>query len=196
MLAWAAYRQFSAGGTAFVTYLVVAGIVWVVGTCVFVYLWPTITYSAYRRAILRHGLGGDPVPVNTLYAVPARVSAGASNASLLGTGTSELIYIGGWLDLAKGPRTLHVPDMGGRYYSIQLTDPSTGTNFAYVGKRTTGTAAGDYIISGPGSKGPESPGVKSIASPNNSVLVVGRVLVERDEDLPAAYGLAKQVQLT
>jgi hypothetical protein len=35
-----------------------------------------------------------------------------------------------------------------------------------------------------------------IASPNNSVLVIGRVLVESDSDLPAAYGLAKQIQLT
>jgi hypothetical protein len=28
------------------------------------------------------------------------------------------------------------------------------------------------------------------------VLVIGRVLVESDDDLPTAYGLAKQIQLT
>ena len=60
----------------------------------------------------------------------------------------------GWLDLSKGPQVLHVPDMAGRYYSVQFTDPSNNTNFAYVGKRTTGTEAGDYLISGPGWKGP------------------------------------------
>lgn len=30
----------------------------------------------------------------------------------------------------------------------------------------------------------------------NSVLVIGRVLVESDSDLPTAYGLTKQIQLS
>jgi hypothetical protein len=35
-----------------------------------------------------------------------------------------------------------------------------------------------------------------IASPNKSVLVFGRVLVESDSDLATAYALSKQIQLT
>jgi hypothetical protein len=35
-----------------------------------------------------------------------------------------------------------------------------------------------------------------ISSPNNSVLVLGRVLVESDSDLSTAYDLSKQIQLT
>ena len=35
-----------------------------------------------------------------------------------------------------------------------------------------------------------------IAAPNNAVLAIGRVFVESDSDLPTAYGLAKQIQLT
>jgi hypothetical protein len=35
-----------------------------------------------------------------------------------------------------------------------------------------------------------------ISSPTNSVLVFGRVLVESDSDLPTAYALSKQIQLT
>jgi hypothetical protein len=86
--------------------------------------------------------------------------------------------------------------MAGRYYSVQFTDPSNNTNFAYVGKRTTGTDAGDYLVSGPHWKGVVPEGVTKIVSPNNSVLLIGRVLVERDGDLSPAYGLAKQIQLT
>ena len=158
--------------------------------------WPPITYSAYKRAVVRHGLGGDPIPVNTLYAVPNLASPSASNSSLLATGTNDVLYIGGLLDLSKGPQVLHVPDMAGRYYSVQFTDPSDGTNFAYVGKRTTGTEAGDYLISGPGWKGTVSQAMTQISSPHNSVLVLGRVFVESDSDLPIAYGLAKQIRLT
>jgi hypothetical protein len=196
VLAWVVYRYFSLGGSQLITFVVVAVLVWGLGTFVFIYFWPPITYSAYKRAVVRHGLGGDPIPVNTLYAVPTLASPSASNSSLLATGTNDLLYIGGLLDLSKGPQVLHVPDMAGRYYSVQFTDPSDGTNFAYVGKRTTGTGAGDYLISGPGWKGSVSQGMKQIASPHHSVLVIGRVFVESDSDLPPAYGLASQIQLT
>jgi len=39
-------------------------------------------------------------------------------------------------------------------------------------------------------------GLTQISAPNNSVLVLGRVLVYSDSDLPSAYGLAKQILLT
>ena len=86
--------------------------------------------------------------------------------------------------------------MNDRYYSVQFTDPSNNTNFAYVGKRTTGTQVGDYLITGPGWKGQVPGGMKKISSPNNSVLVFGRVLVESEGDLSTAYDLSKQIQLT
>ncbi len=35
-----------------------------------------------------------------------------------------------------------------------------------------------------------------ISSPNNSVLIIGRVLVYGDSNLTTAYGPAKQMQLT
>ncbi len=196
ILAWAAYRQFSMGGSVFIMYVAVAVIVWIIGTVVFLYFWPRITYSAYKRAAVRHGLGGGPIPVNTLYATPNRASPAASTGSLLATGTDDVLYVGGWLDLSKGPQVLRVPNMAGRYYSVQFTDPSDGADFAYVGKRVTGTAAGEYLISGPGWKGTVPQGMPQIASPHNSALVVGRVFVASDRDLPTAYGLAKQIHLT
>ena len=196
VLAWVVYRIFSVGGSGLIPFVVVVVIVWGLGTCVFLYFWPPITYRAYKRAVVQHGLGGDPIPVNTLYAVPTLSSPSASNSSLLATVTNDVLYVGGVLDLSKGAQVLHVPDMAGRYYSVQFTDPSDGTNFAYVGKRTTGTGAGDYLLSGPGWKGAETPGMTQIASPHKSVLVIGRVFVESDRDLPTAYGLAKQIQVT
>ena len=195
LLAWVVYRIVSAGGNGVTGFVIVAVIVWGLGTVVFIYLWPTFAYSAYKRAVLQHGLGGGPIPVNTLYAVPTLASATASDASLLGTGTRDVLYVGGWLDLSNGPLVLHVPDLAGRYYSVQFTDPSKNTNFAYVGKRTTGTDAGDYLIVGPGWKGAVPQGMTRISSPNNSVAVIGRVFVANDSDLPTAYALGRQVQL-
>jgi hypothetical protein len=84
--------------------------------------------------------------------------------------------------------------MAGRYYSVQFTAPNN-TIFAYVGKRATGTHAGDYLITGPRWKGQAPHGMPQISSPNNSVFVLGRILVHSDSDLPAAYALAKQIQV-
>ncbi len=85
--------------------------------------------------------------------------------------------------------------MNGRYYSVQFSDPFDVT-FADVGTRTPGTQAGNYLITGPGWAGQAPDGMKQIASPDSSVLVIGRVLVESDSDLETAYDLSKQMQLT
>jgi hypothetical protein len=167
------------------------------------YLWPRMLLYVYKRAILVKGFGDGPIPVNTLYTEPQNLfadplgaqSAAGSNMMTVGVNHDTLATVG-WLDLAQGPQVLHVPDMADRYYSVQFTDPAKNTNFAYVGKRATGTAAGDYLVSGPGWQGVVPPGMAQISAPNNSVLVLGRVLVESDTDLPTAHGLAKQIQLT
>jgi hypothetical protein len=153
------------------------GSVMVAAWFLFTYFWPRMMLSVYKRAILVKGFGDGPIPVNTLYTEPQTLFADplhapASASKLATTGVNhDTLLTAGWLDLSKGPQVLHVPDMAGRYYSVQFTDPSDNTNFAYVGKRTTGTQAGDYLVS-------------------------GRVLVESDSDLSTAYDLSKQIQLT
>jgi hypothetical protein len=183
-------------------HLLIFGSVMVAAWFVVIYFWPRMLLSVFKRGILANGFGDGPIPVNTLYTEPQALFADplhppASASKLITTGVNrDTLATAGWLDLAKGAQVLHVPDMAGRYYSVQLTDPSKNTNFAYVGKRSTGTQAGDYLITGPGWKGQAPTGMTQISSPNNSVLVLGRVLVESDSDLAAAHGLAKQIQLT
>ena len=195
LYAWVIYRRISLGWSEVIVLAVAAVIVWALGVPTFIYFWPRITVAGFKRAIVKRGFGGGPIPVNTLYPEPNVSSASASNASLLGTGTDDVLYVAGWLELRNGPQVLHAPDMAGRYYSVQFTDPSNSANFAYVGKRTTGTKAGDYLLNGPGWKGTVPKGMTQISSQNNSVLVIGRVFVESDSDQPTAYALAQQIQL-
>jgi hypothetical protein len=182
-------------------HLLIFGSVMVAAWFLVIYFWPRMLLSVYKRAILVRGFGDGPIPVNTLYTEPQTLFADplhapASASKLATTGVNrDTLMSAGWLDLSKGPQVLHVPDMAGRYYSVQFTDPSKNTNFAYVGKRTTGTQAGDYLVSGPGWKGQVPSDMTQISSPNNSVLVFGRVLVESDSDLSTAYALSKQIQL-
>ncbi|MDR3577885.1 MAG: DUF1254 domain-containing protein [Anaerolineaceae bacterium] len=167
-----------------------------------IYFFPRLLLTVYKRAILVKGFGEGPIPLNTLYTEPPALfsdplhpPASGSNLSTTGVNHDTLLTVG-VLDLKKGPQILHVPDMAGRYYSVQFTDPSYNTIFAYVGKRTTGTEAGDFLLTGRGWQGQVPSAVQHISSPNNSVLVFGRVLVENDSDLSTAYHLAQQIQLT
>jgi hypothetical protein len=183
-------------------HLLIFGAVSITTWFLFIYFWPSMMLYVYKRAILVKGFGDGPISINTLYTEPQRhfadpialQSASGSNSVTAGM-NRDTLYVVGWLDLSKGPLILHVPDMAGRYYSVQFTDPSKNVNFAYVGKRTTGTDAGDLLISGPGWKGAVQRGMAQISSPNNSVAVIGRVFVANDGDLPTAYSLAKQIQV-
>jgi hypothetical protein len=184
-------------------HLLIFGSFIVVGWFAFITRWPSLMLYVYKRAILVKGFGEGPVPVNTLYTESQKLfaepiasqSASGSNLATRGVNHDTLLTIG-WLDLRNGPQILHVPDMAGRYYSVQFNDPSKNVNFAYIGKRTTGTGAGEYLVSGPRWKGPVPQGMPQIRSPNNSVLVIGRTLVESDSDLPTAHALTKQIQIT
>jgi len=179
-------------------YLLVIIVVWVAGTFALIYFWPRLMLLGIKRLVTQRGVDANSssgVPVNTLYAVPNRASP-QGTSRIMTTGTDDVLYVFGWLDLSKGPQVLHVPDFSGRYYSVQFTDSSDGAAFAYVGTRTTGSQAGDYLIAAPGWKGQMPSGMTQISSPNDSVLVIGRVLVESDSDVSTAYGLSKQIQLT
>jgi hypothetical protein len=177
-------------------------VAWVIGTFLFVYYWPHLVNKKFERAIVDQGFGSGPVPINTLFTEPQAMFAEPLHTSLP-PGSSKLMTVGvnhdtlltvGCLDLSKGPLVLHVPDFSGRYYSVQFTDPFD-VDFAYVGTRTTGTQAGDYLITGPDRKGRAPSGMQQISSPDNSVLVIGRILVYSDTDLPTAYNLARQIQI-
>ena len=165
-------------------------------------MWPRVLLLVYKRALLGTGFGDGPIAINTLHTQPQHLFAdplaalSASGGSVMTRGVNrDTLLTTGLLDLGAGPLVLHVPDMSGRYYSVQFTDPSNNTVFAYVGTRTTGTKAGDYVITGPGGAGRVPRGANTISSPNRSVIVVGRVLVESDADLSTAHALSEQIRV-
>ncbi|MGY3317278.1 DUF1254 domain-containing protein [Arthrobacter sp. TE12232] len=197
IFAWVTYRRIAAGGLGSITLLAATTVaIWVIGTIVFIYFWPRITVGGFKRIFVRRGLGGGPIPVNTICAVPESPSQSALSGSVIATGTDDVLYFGGWLDVTAGPQVLHVPEMEQRYYSVQFTDPTSGANFAYVGKRTTGTANGDFLLCEPKWHGDTPHGMTRIDVPHNSALLIGRVFVANEDDRHTAYELAKLIQLT
>ena len=78
------------------------------------------------------------------------------------TPNSDTPYSLGWMDLRSEPIVLSVPAVEkGRYYSVQLEDGNT-FNYGYIGSRSTGNAAGNYLIAGPDWKGDTPPGIDKV----------------------------------
>ncbi len=105
---------------------------------------------------------------------------------------NDTIYSISQLDLGAGPLVLHVPDTAGRYYVLQFIDAWTN-NFAYVGRRATGTREGDYLITPPGWYGETPEGMTRISAPTGVVTIVGRFACQGAEDIPAIKALQSQL---
>ncbi len=108
---------------------------------------------------------------------------------------NDTLYSSAFLDLAPEPVVLHLPEMNGRYHVWQCMDFYTN-NFAHIGRRTTGTRAGAFAIVGPGWKGTLPAGLPHYDSPTNAVWLLGRILVDGKEDLPAVQLLQDRCTLT
>lgn len=75
---------------------------------------------------------------------------------------SDTPYSMMFMDVRSEPIVLSVPAVTKpRYYTVQLIDGNT-YNFGYIGSRSTGDEAGDYMIAGPNWKGAIPPGVRKV----------------------------------
>jgi len=115
------------------------------------------------RALVAEGLdSANPrfqAPLNTLTS-EARIYAPGDRG--VKTPNPDIARSTAWLDLRTQPVVLSVPAIEtDRYYSIQLVD-LYGFNFRYIGTRTTGNAAGRYLIVGPRWRGEKLEGVSAL----------------------------------
>ncbi len=98
----------------------------------------------------------------------------------------DTLYSSAFLDLGAEPIVLSVPDTHGRYYLMPMLDAWTNI-FASPGKRTTGTNAGHFAITGPDWKGTLPKGMTELKSPTNMVWIIGRTQTNGPKDYPAVH---------
>lgn len=131
-------------------------------------------------------------PANTLISV-TELSTPAER--LVPLPNVDTLYTVARLELAGGPLIVHVPAEHGRYYTLQLLDAYTNS-FGYIGRRATGTRAGDYAIVGPGWHGRLPRGTHRIAAPTPTVWLLGRTLVDGTRDLTRVHTIQHEYALT
>lgn len=94
---------------------------------------------------------------------------------------NDTFYSTAFLDLGAEPIILTIPDTKDRYAVFPLMDAWTNV-FASFGKRTTGTQAQTYVVTGPGWSGSLPAGLQQVKSPTDLVWIISRIQVNSPED--------------
>jgi hypothetical protein len=108
---------------------------------------------------------------------------------------ADTLYSFAFLDLSKEPMVLSVPEMGKRYYLMEMLDAWTNV-FSCPGTRTTGNGKGEFAVTGPRWAGQLPAGVKQIKSPTNTAWLIGRTQTNGKEDYEAVHAIQDKYKLT
>ena len=108
---------------------------------------------------------------------------------------ADTLYSSAWVDTAKEPIILSVPDTQGRYYLMPMINYWTDV-FASPGSRTTGTRAGNFAITGPNWNGKLPGGITEIKSSTRWIWIIGRFVCTGSSDYENVWKLQEQLKLT
>ena len=112
------------------------------------------------------------------------------------TPNNDTPYSWAWLDLRAEPMVVSVPAVPkDRYYVMQWIDLFT-QNFAYIGVRSTGFGAGNYMIAGPKWKGKKPAGIKQVFKAETDIVgTLTRTALQGPEDVPNVKAIQAQYKL-
>jgi hypothetical protein len=150
-----------------------------------VYLYPLVLMDVTRLQAVNvpagsNGLGGPPNEFHHIRVFPTAEFRAVVRPNF------DTLYSSAWLDLTAGPVIVHAPDTDDRYYMLPMLDMWTDV-FANPGKRTTGTAAQDFVVAGPGYGGGLPADLPVISAPTPYVWIIGRTQTNGPSDYPDVH---------
>jgi hypothetical protein len=162
-------------------------------TDAYVYGYPLVTMEITRRVITNvAAVEGTRGPMGQI--IKLRQYPDASFRDVTAP-NADTLYTTSFFDVGQEPWVLSIPDMKDRYYLMPLLDGWTDV-FEVPGKRTTGTGAQTYAVTGPGWTGALPSGVKELKSPTSIVWLLGRIYCTgTPEDYAAVHKLQDECKL-
>jgi hypothetical protein len=143
----------------------------ILATDAYIYGYPLVTMEMTRRVITNVAAPvGTRGPMGQI--IKLRQYPDASFRDVTAP-NADTLYTQAFFDVGKEPWVLSIPDMNGRYALFPMLDGWTNV-FQVPGKRTTGTGAQTYAVTGPGWKGTLPAGVKEYKSPTGIVWLLGQ----------------------
>ena len=150
----------------------------------YVYAYPLVTMEYTRRVMTNVAAPeGTRAPMGEFVRMRSYPTAKFRDVT---APNADTLYTTAWLDVTKEPWIVSLPDMNGRYFLLPMLDGWTNV-FQVPGKRTTGTAAQKYAITGPGWKGTLPAGVTQLKAPTNMVWIIGRTQTNGPQDYAAVH---------
>jgi hypothetical protein len=151
----------------------------------YVYFYPLLSMDVSRKQFT-NGTSDFKSPMNTFMNVPAYPPADFKGVV---RSNFDTLYSASWLDMTKEPVVISAPDTNGRYYLLPMLDMWTDV-FASPGWRTTGTKAGNFLVTPPGWNGTVPDGMTRINAPTPFVWLIGRTKT----DGPPDYDAVRKIQ--
>ncbi len=159
----------------------------------YLYFYPLISMDVTRKQLINSepgkGIGG---PMNAFDNIPAFPAA---DMRAVVRPNFDTLYSSGWVDLTREPMVISVPDTGGRYYLLPMLDMWTDV-FASPGWRTTGTKAGNFLLTPPKWSGAVPAGFTRISAPTPYVWIIGRTKTDGPADYGAVHAIQKGYKIT
>jgi hypothetical protein len=169
---------------------------YILGMQSYVYGYPLVIMDVTREVLTaasRPNADGTAAPINQFAKMPTYVSPDFKNVVRISLNS---LWTTGWVDLGKEPVVLSVPDSQDRYYVMSMMDMWTNV-FGSVGKRTTGTSAGNFLIVGPNWQGTPPVDVKqTFKCPTRYAWVLGQTQANGPADFAAVNAIQAGYQLT
>jgi hypothetical protein len=164
-----------------------------IGTDAYIYGYSLITMEMTRRVMTNLAKPeGTRAPMGQLVRMREYPTAAFRDVT---APNADTLYTTAWLDVGKEPWILSLPDAAGRYYLMPMLDGWTDV-FQVPGKRTTGTKAQKYAITGPGWKGNLPKGVIQYKSPTAIVWLLGRIYCTgTPEDYKAVHAMQDKISI-
>lgn len=164
-----------------------------IGVEAYVYGYPLVTMEMTRRVMTNVAApSGTHAPMGQFLLMRKYPDAAFKDVT---APNADTLYSTAWLDLAQEPYVLRLPDENDRYFLMPMLSGWTDV-FEVPGKRTTGTKAQSYAITGPNWKGTLPTGLKELKAPTNMVWILGRTYCTgTPEDYQACHAIMDQYKL-
>src|SRR5215469_11598367 len=164
-----------------------------IGVDAYLYFYSPVTMDITRKQLTNvERAEGISSPMNTFANIPAYPTA---DMRVVVRPNFDTLYSSAWLDMTKEPMVISVPDTGGRYYLLPMLDMWTDV-FASPGWRTTGTQAGNFLVTLPGWNGTLPAGMTRISAPTPYVWIIGRTKTDGPADYDAVHKIQAGYKVT
>jgi hypothetical protein len=165
-----------------------------IGVDAYIYFYPLLSMDITRKQFTNVEPGKEfgKGPMNMFVNVPEYPPADFKGVV---RSNFDTLYSIAWLDLTKEPMVVSAPDTAGRYYLLPMLDMWTD-GFASPGWRTTGTAAGNFLVTPPGWPGTVPDGFTRLAAPTPYIWVIGRTKTDGPADYDAVHKIQAGYKVT